>query len=306
MFPFDRHERLRKNLAAYADGERSVREVAAVERHLAACDRCLGELDGLRLATAALKELPALVAPRSFALTPDMLGAPAPQPRPRAVPAYQTPLRLAAAGLAVALTVVVFADRADFRGGGQSADEAQVAGLDERASETFGATADNGGAPAGGDSISGYDSDQPENTGQANAAEAARATQAPGDATPPAAGIGVGGGGAAGSGATPVPMATSVPGDPLAAAADQRADVTPGSLPDHAAIPEDSDTKSDQDLAAAEGDADTLQDGDEREAVGNDGDSSALTIVEVVLAVLLGATLGGLGLAWFSQRRKPL
>jgi hypothetical protein len=101
-------------------------------------------------------------------------------------------------------------------------------------------------------------------------------------------------------------MATSVPGEPLAAAADQRADVTPGSLPDHAAIPEDSDTKSDEDPAAAEGDADTLQDGDEREAVGNDGDSSALTIVEVVLAALLGAALGGLGLAWFAQRRKPL
>lgn len=292
MFSFDRHNRLRKNLAAYADGELSSRDAAAVERHLAACEPCSAELDGLRLASAALKELPALDAPRSFALTPDMLGAPTPQPRPRVIPAYQPGMRLAAAGLAVALVVVVFADRADFRGDGGSSNEAQLQELDNRLSETFGATADS----AGGNS----DTQLNDSADEVDSGDSPAATSA--------AGLGLGVGGAE----SPA-EATRVPGDSIPPAADQGADASPGSLPAHGAVPDngdsdtEADTKSNEDLAAAEGDADTLQDGDEREAVGNDDDSSsAFTIVEIVLAVLLAAALGGLGLGWFSQRRKPL
>lgn len=138
MFLLDRHERLRRNLSAYADGELSVRDTAHAEAHLAICDDCRSVLNGLRMASAALAGLPAADTPRSFALSPEMADSPSAQPAPRSAPAYANGLRFTAAGLAVALAVVMVADRSNFGGEGDSGGS-QVQGLDGRLSENFGA-----------------------------------------------------------------------------------------------------------------------------------------------------------------------
>ena len=120
MYPFNRHNRLREDLSAYIDGRLSAREAAAVESHLASCGTCPAELEGLRLASQALRGLPAVEAPRSFALTPEMAGMPS-RKRVTSYPALNAGMRLSAAGLAVALAAVMFVD---FGGSGGTQDEA--------------------------------------------------------------------------------------------------------------------------------------------------------------------------------------
>jgi hypothetical protein len=104
------HSRFRNKLSAYMDGELSPREDAALEAHLASCRSCARELEGLRLASAALREMPEATAPRSFALTPQQAARPARALRTGPSPALMMGPRLAAGALAVALAVVVFMD----------------------------------------------------------------------------------------------------------------------------------------------------------------------------------------------------
>lgn len=141
MFTFDRHERLRRELSAYADGELSQHASAKVESHLATCEDCRALVDSLRVTSAALSGLPAAETPRSFALTPEMLGDEAPAPSARPAPSYVNGLRLAAAGLAVALAVVLIADQGDF-GGGSDSQESSVQEVAGRLSTTTEANAD--------------------------------------------------------------------------------------------------------------------------------------------------------------------
>lgn len=103
------HQRLRKRLAPYLDGELRPDERRRVEAHLAACRACQEELAELRAVTQALRSVPWEEVPRSFALTPGMV-AQARADRPSALGRLEAASRLAAAGLAVALAVVLLLD----------------------------------------------------------------------------------------------------------------------------------------------------------------------------------------------------
>ena len=67
------HDRRREELSVSLDGRLSAPEYAALERHLAGCEACREELDGLRAAVALLRAAAAPQTRRSFALTPAML-----------------------------------------------------------------------------------------------------------------------------------------------------------------------------------------------------------------------------------------
>ena len=55
-------------LSAYIDGEVTPSEAARVDEHLAGCEECVSELDGLRATSGLLRSLPKLEVPRAFAL----------------------------------------------------------------------------------------------------------------------------------------------------------------------------------------------------------------------------------------------
>ena len=115
MFWFNRHRRLRDQLSAYIDGELDASAAERLERHLAECGRCRQEMEQLRATITALQELPAVEPPRSFTLSPERV-APRP-PMPVASP-LAFGARIAAAGVAAALAVVLVVDLGDFGGDG--------------------------------------------------------------------------------------------------------------------------------------------------------------------------------------------
>ncbi len=115
MFWFNRHRRLRDQLSAYIDGELDASAAKRLERHMAECGRCRREMEQLRATVAALQGLPAVQPPRSFTLSPERVAL-----RP-AVP-VASPLafgaRIAAAGVAATLAIVLVVDLGDFGGDG--------------------------------------------------------------------------------------------------------------------------------------------------------------------------------------------
>ena len=115
MFWFNRHRRRRDQLSAYIDGELDASATERLEGHLAECGRCRQEMEQLRATVAALQELPAVGPPRSFTLSPGRVGPRPPMP-------VASPLafgaRIAAAGVAAALAVVLVVDLGDFGGDG--------------------------------------------------------------------------------------------------------------------------------------------------------------------------------------------
>jgi anti-sigma factor RsiW len=75
------HEYVDESLSAYLDGELTLRERTRVEQHLKECQACAENLRTLRQTVALLKELPAVPAPRSFAVRPRVAKTrPAPAP----------------------------------------------------------------------------------------------------------------------------------------------------------------------------------------------------------------------------------
>lgn len=71
------HEYWREQLSAQVDGRLDAREAAALEAHLATCDRCRTEQEQTRQTVALLRRIPAAPPPRSFALRPaDVESAP--------------------------------------------------------------------------------------------------------------------------------------------------------------------------------------------------------------------------------------
>ncbi|HEY5639431.1 MAG TPA: zf-HC2 domain-containing protein, partial [Dehalococcoidia bacterium] len=129
MSPFDifsRHPR--GDISAQADGELAPDRRRTLEAHLAACERCRTEMDDLLSVRSALRGLPQVAAPRSFALTPAMAE------RERAPVAYRTTpsfvaMRVAGAGFAAVLAVVVMLDAGGIVDdpGGSSSDESSTA-----------------------------------------------------------------------------------------------------------------------------------------------------------------------------------
>lgn len=101
-----------EHLSAYVDGELRGADLRRLERHLAACERCTGDLEGLRETVSALRAVPMVSVPRSFAVPREL--APDRAWRPAAAWAVQ------AAGVAavVALAVVVTGALTGVLGGG--------------------------------------------------------------------------------------------------------------------------------------------------------------------------------------------
>ena len=62
------HERVQELFSPYLDGRVSKAERALVERHLTSCADCARDLATLRMTVAAVREMPRVRAPRSFAL----------------------------------------------------------------------------------------------------------------------------------------------------------------------------------------------------------------------------------------------
>ncbi len=115
MFWFNRHRRLRDQLSAYIDGELDASAAERLERHLAECGRCRQEMEQLRATVAALQELPAVEPPRSSTLSPERV---APRPQMPVASPLAFGARIAAAGVAAALAVVLVVDLGDFGGDG--------------------------------------------------------------------------------------------------------------------------------------------------------------------------------------------
>lgn len=193
MSPFSflrRHPR--GELAPYVDARLDAAAAARVENHLARCATCSADVDAQREGKALVARLPVEQVPRSFALTPEMVATPARRSTP-ATPPLAAGLRIGAAGIALALAVVVFTDVRQEDGLSTSRDDAgsqseSLSGVDELA----------------------YDS---RNSGDgAGSPEAPAATVAPpieGGWTTAGGGVGGPNGGAVDSAATPQPAPTA-------------------------------------------------------------------------------------------------
>jgi hypothetical protein len=70
------HERVEALLSPYLDGRTSEAECALVERHLKSCSDCARNLATLQATAAAVREMPRVRAPRSFALPHSMARQP--------------------------------------------------------------------------------------------------------------------------------------------------------------------------------------------------------------------------------------
>lgn len=117
---FHFHGRYRSQLSAYLDDQLSRAQRQELERHLDLCQACRGELEELKAIAHALHRLPEHEAPRSFALAPELVR----QPRSWS-PLLAAGMRLATAGLAVALAAVLIVDLGDIGGGKPTTPEAQ-------------------------------------------------------------------------------------------------------------------------------------------------------------------------------------
>ncbi|MDX2162808.1 MAG: hypothetical protein SF162_15930 [bacterium] len=101
-------------LSAYVDGALSDSERQALERRLHTEAALRAELDALRQTLALIKALPLVRAPRSYALTPEMVGlgtAPAKPPIPFPFTAWFSAVSAAAAVILVVIGVSFFTGR---------------------------------------------------------------------------------------------------------------------------------------------------------------------------------------------------
>jgi hypothetical protein len=148
MLWLNKHARLRGKLSPYIDGQLSRRDRVALEDHLAGCENCRDELADLRAAISAIGGLGDAEPPRSFALTPQMLERPSVSP-PAPTPPIATGMRLAGAGVAVALAMLLIGDIGGLGGGMNGADEeggSAATSVDERAMQFDAAGAENDSA----------------------------------------------------------------------------------------------------------------------------------------------------------------
>lgn len=104
---FRPHARLRSQVDAYLDGELAASEAPRFESHLAGCAACSAAVARGRELKVLLASAPAVQAPRSFRLTPEMLGEPARAPSPARPRQFAVRFAQASAGLAAAALVAV-------------------------------------------------------------------------------------------------------------------------------------------------------------------------------------------------------
>lgn len=121
---FRPHQRWRRSIDAYADGELAPATARKFEAHLGRCAACAADVEAARSLRLLMSETPPVAVPRSFRLTPAMLDAPRrPAPErvsPRAGFVMRASQALAGvAVLAFAVLVVV-----DVSGSGSGGDDA--------------------------------------------------------------------------------------------------------------------------------------------------------------------------------------
>jgi hypothetical protein len=100
------NDHVRDQLSAYMDYELPDLERAQVREHLRRCPECENELATLRATKQLLAEMAAQPAPRSFALTPDMVGRAVSGPIVVRRPGWSLAARLRLASAAFALLLV--------------------------------------------------------------------------------------------------------------------------------------------------------------------------------------------------------
>ncbi|MFN0148856.1 MAG: zf-HC2 domain-containing protein [Dehalococcoidia bacterium] len=127
---FRPHDRSRRLLDAFVDGELFGRPAARFEAHLARCGRCSRDVAAARQLKRSLRAMPERDAPRSFQLTPAMAAAasgarPAEARGPARV--FARPLQFAAAAAVATLAVVVAVDVWPSGGGDTDATQASTA-----------------------------------------------------------------------------------------------------------------------------------------------------------------------------------
>ena len=161
MFRPGAHRRFRESLSPYIDRE--------LEAHLAACEGCRLELQQLRATASALHDLPEVQVPRSFALSPERAAV-----RRRPLTGAAAPLalgmRLAAAGVAVALAAVLVVDLGGLGGDNQAGTTAPQAASDR--STEYAVPTDSAAAPSaeGAQTPAGSDTGTPSKTSEAQPA----------------------------------------------------------------------------------------------------------------------------------------
>lgn len=245
------HRRFQERLSAYLDGELSPDGARALQAHLDSCDDCAAEFADLRMASAALAELPEVEVPRSFALTPDLVGRAAAQAN--GARSASTGFRLAGGALAAALAVVLVLDAGGIVGNGGE----HAGGGDEsrQAASNYDVTS-GAAAPESDGSIT-----EPGGAANGEAAGATPGTRADGEERSSEA-------------PSSTPAATEIPGDA-------------GALGLNGRNNDDNKTLAIEDLN------DDSDDG-----------LSALTVTEIVLAALLGASIIGSVAATYAGRRR--
>ena len=284
----NKHSRSRKRLSPYIDGQLSPRERTTLEAHLAGCDACLRQLDELRATTSAVGGLADVEPPRSFALTPRMLERRAAVPH-ASVPPLAIGMRLAGAGVALVLAVVLIGDLGVVGNGDGSREET---GALRQAAELRTTDSDNdaaGGAPA------------PAATGAAeqyatigadrSSPDDLAASEEKTETCPSSAGDA----GDAASSPPPEPAAGAPSAGELAACAPT------ADAPAAAEIAPDAGTPP--------ANADLSRNGEEDEVAGpaestsQGGGVSTLTVLEIVLGGALLALAGGIGIEYVLRRR---
>lgn len=102
------HRRWEEAASAYVDGELGDGALRRFESHLSGCAACTEQVEGLRHTKALIAGMPEVAGPRSFRLTPAMLGQPARQPL-KAAPSWGFRGAAMVAGVAVVALLSVVA-----------------------------------------------------------------------------------------------------------------------------------------------------------------------------------------------------
>lgn len=318
MLWFSKHRRFQERLSPYMDGELAQRDARSLETHLESCESCRRELAGLRVISAAMRELPDVDVPRSFALRPADVTRPATRATTGMAHSLNSGLRLTGAGLAAVLALVLVLDVGGVVGGGDAGDSGNLSGGRQMLGFAADAPLENsktaGGADALAEDAAGSLAPEP----RASMTDNFQVTPAPDAegtilATPTplvghASSAGTPGGTGAGS-APPVTTETPATGQSLPATGGEE---MPASEADRIAPAEvtPTPTASPQPGADeayglndyAEGDTGTLSVSDSN--VDSDDGPSALLVIEGVLAVLVGVSVAGIIAATYAERRR--